>query len=153
MRSKRFLPKILLIAGFLSTFLIIKYKSEIKGFLSFNLEKFRIYSDNFFGYATSGPKRSRPISLLQKETELKLYVGEPFRSFSRRDWSDFWNLIYGVFHREAPEKAGLPRRVRRLTKEEIAEELTRRYPSPFSYFKEEHWGIFFGLILKNEASR
>ncbi len=153
MRSKRFLPRILLIAGFLSLFLIIKYKSEIRDFLSFNLEKIKIYSDNFFGYSASGPKRSRPISLLERETELKLYVGEPFRSFSREDWSDFWNLIYGVFPRDLPEKTGLPKKVRRLSKEEIAEELIRLYPNPFSYFKENHWGMFFGIILKNEASR
>jgi hypothetical protein len=38
--------------------------------------------DNFFFQAGPRAERRRPISLLVKETELKLYVGEPFRDFT-----------------------------------------------------------------------
>lgn len=147
MRFKRFLPKILLAFGFLTLFLIIKYQNSIKDIWSFNLEKVKIYFDNFFYQTSSQPKRHRPLSLMERETELKLYIGEPFRDFTQNDWNEFWNLIYGAFPKEAPKK-GLPKKMRQLTPDEIAFELMSRYPSPFAYFKESHWQIFFGIVLK-----
>ena len=148
MRFKRILPKILLIAGFLALYLILKYQTSIKEFWSFNLEKIKIYFDNFFSAQGSGLERHRPLSLIEKETELKLYVGQPFIDFSQKDWREFWNLIYGVFPEKTPEKPGLPKRVRQLTTDETAFELMSLYPNPFSYFKEEHWRIIFSIILR-----
>lgn len=148
MRFKRIPPKILLIVGFLALYLILKYQSSIKEFWSFNLEKIKIYFDNFFSAQGSGLERRRPLSLIEKETELKLYVGQPFIDFEEKDWKEFWNLIYGVFPGEIPEKPGLPKRVRQLTENEIAFELMSLYSNPFVYFKEEHWRIFFSIILK-----
>lgn len=148
MRSKRILPKILLIAGFLALYLILKYQTSIKEFCSFNLEKLKIHFDNFFFAAGSGLERHRPFSLIEKETELKLYIGQPFINFDQDDWREFWNLIYGVFPEGIAEKPGLPKRVRQLTTDEITFELMSLYPNPLSYFKEEHWKTFFNIILK-----
>jgi hypothetical protein len=39
-------------------------------------------------------------------------------------------------------------KARHLTKEEIADELMRRYPNPFSFFKDSHWGTFFSIIFE-----
>lgn len=147
MRFKRFLPKILLILLILALFLIIKYQNTIKDIWLFNLEKFKTWFDNFFYFTSSEPKRRSPISLLKKETELKLYVGEPFRSFSRQQWQEFWHIIYAAFPKEPPEREGLPKRMRQLTLDEIAFKLMSLYPQPFAYFKEEHWKLFFNILL------
>lgn len=148
MRPNRVLPKILLIVGFSILFLIIKYQDSIKDFASFNLEKMKIHFDNFFSEEDSRITRHRPFSLLEKETELKLYIGEPFKSFTREDFNEFWHLIYGTFPKDIPDREGLPRKTRQLTSDEIAFELMSLYPQPFAYFKSEHWQTFFDIVLK-----
>jgi hypothetical protein len=152
MRFKRFLPRILLLFGFLLLLLVIKYPTEIqslsKDIIFLNFERLKIYFSNFFYYAGSQPKRNPPLSLLTKETELRLYIGEPFKSFSQKDWDKFWNLIYGAFPKEAPERQGLPKRLRQLTQDEIIYELSSRYPQQFANFRKEHWEIFFGILFK-----
>lgn len=147
MRAK-FLPKVLLALGFVLLFLIIQYQSQLKDFWSFIIEKVSIYSDNFFFPVGAAPERKRPVSLIERETELALYIGEPFRSFKASDWEDFWNIIYGGFQKEEPGRKGMPKKMRQLTEEEIKFELASRYPQPFSSFLERHWRIFFGIIFK-----
>jgi hypothetical protein len=140
----RILPKILLIVGFLAIFVILKYQNAIKESWLFNLQRAKVTVENF-----SNPEiiRHRPMTLLQNETELKLYIGQPFLDFSRKDWADFWNLLYGTFPKE-PAGEGLPRRVRQLTEDEIAFELMDRYPQPFAYFQKNHWQTFFSIAFK-----
>ena len=128
--------------------LIIKFQRPIKDFLSFNFEKSRTYIDNFFYEASPGRKRHRPLSLIERETELKLYIGDPFRGFSRDDWNEFWQIIYGGYPLEDPGTPGLPKKMRQLTEEEIASRLVEEYREPFSYFKETHWKFFFDIAIK-----
>lgn len=137
-----------MVFGFLVLFLVLQFNSQIKNFIDYNKERIQTYGFNFFYMSGAGPKRYRPVSLLERETELKLYIGEPFKSFNQADWDDFWNLIYGAFPKDPPKKEGLPRRMRQLTLDEIRYELMLRYPTPFNYFKKEHWGMFFGIVLK-----
>ncbi|MFH0935696.1 MAG: hypothetical protein V1828_02400 [Candidatus Omnitrophota bacterium] len=152
MPFKKALPRISLFVVLLALVMIIKYREEIRQFASFNLYKVKIHADNFFYGAGPGPKRHQPVALLQKETELALYVGEPFRSFRKSDWREFWEIIYGAYPMDAPEKPGLPRRVRQMDRDELAYELAMRYPQPFAYFTPEHWRIFFSIIFsKNES--
>lgn len=148
MRFKKLMPRIGLIVGFLFLLLIIKFQNEVKDFASFYIEKAQIHLDNFFYSSSSKPKRHRPISTLTKETELKLYIGSPFRDFSRSEWNWFWNLVYGAFPKEKPAKSGMPLKLRQLNSEEIALKLINRYPDFFSGFKESHWQMFFRDILK-----
>lgn len=148
MKAKRFLAQILLVAGFVSLYFIYKYQSSIQDIWAYNRDKLKIYFDNFFFEAGAGMERRRPLTLAERETELKLYIGEPFRSFSRSEWGDFWNIVYGAFPKDRPEREGLPRKKRQLTQDEIAFELAADYPEPFSYFKEEHWKQFFGIIFR-----
>ena len=147
MRFKRIIPKILLLLGFLLLFIILRYQGVIKEFSSFNFARLSIYWDNFFYFSGDEPKRNPPISLLEKETELKLYIGQPFKDFTLEEWGQFWRLVYGAFPKENPGKS-LPKKVRQLTEEEMAGELQSLYPQPFAFFKEEQWRIFFGLLLK-----
>lgn len=137
-----------MILGFPALFLIIKYQSSIKEAWLFNLEKVKIYFDNFFSDSDAQTARRRPLSLAERETELKLYIGEPFKDFTPADWNEFWNLIYGRFSKENPDRQSLPKKMRQLTLDEIAYELMYRYPQPFAYFTESHWKIFFSIIAK-----
>ncbi len=148
MSFKRLLPKILLAAGFLSLLFIIKYQGRIKDLLGLNLNKTGDYVDNISYDLDYKPKRHRPVSLLVRETELKLYIGEPFRDFNKSEWEKFWNIIYGVFPKGDPEKPGLVSKKRQLTDDEITYELMKTYPQPFTYFRENHWKMFFDIISK-----
>lgn len=152
MPFKKFLPKIFLLAVLLVLLVVIRYREEIRQFSSFNLEKLKIHKDNFFAESGPGLKRRRPVSLLQKETELALYVGEPFRSFKKKDWREFWKIIYGVYPLDGPQEPGLPPKFRQMQQDELSYELVVRYPQPFAYFSPEHWRILFSIIFgKNES--
>lgn len=148
MPFKRLLPKFLLFVGFLSLFLIIIYQARIKDFLGVNYGKAKEYVDYISYDLNFQFKRSRPLSLLQMETELKLYIGQPFRDFSRKDWEKFWNIIYGIYPKTDPKEPGLVSKRRQLTEDEIVYELRNMYPQPFTYFREEHWKMFFSIIFK-----
>jgi hypothetical protein len=145
MQFKRVLPKILLPLGFILLFVLIRYQAPIKEFWKFNLQRITIPVDDFL--SSGDLERNPPMSILQKETELKMYIGRPFKDFSHSQWRDFWKLIYGTFPLEEVGK-GLPKRQRQLTQEEIKEQLASVYPQPFAYFEEEQWKVFFGLLLK-----
>lgn len=148
MSFKRLLPKFLLVAGFLSLSIIIIYQVRIKDFLRVNYDKTKEYIDYISYDLNFEFKRHRPLSLLERETELKLYIGEPFRDFNRSDWEKFWNIIYGIFPKAGPKEPGLVSKRRQLTEDEITYELMKTYPQPFTYFREEHWKMFFSIIFK-----
>jgi len=143
----KILPRIFLLLGFVILFLILQYQGRLKDFWSFFTDKLSIYSDNYFFPRGREPVRKHPVSLLERETELLLYIGEPFKGFSASDWEGFWNIIYGGFLKEEAGK-DLPKKMRQLTEDEIKEELSSRYPQPFTYFQEQHWRMFFSIITK-----
>jgi len=148
MPFKRHLPRFLLVVGFLSLSLIIIFQGPIKDFLGVNFDKAREYAGFIFYDLNFEYKRQKPITLLKKETELRLYIGEPFRSFNRSDWENFWNIIYGIFPKTDPNQPGLVAKRRQLTEDEIAAELKKMYPQPFIYFMQDHWNMFFEVIFK-----
>ncbi len=148
MPFRRFLPKFLLFVGFLSLYLIIIFQGRIKDFLGVNYDKAKEYIDYISYDLNFEFKRNRPLSLLQRETELKLYIGQPFRDFKRSDWEKFWDIIYGIFPKKEPKEPGLVSKRRQLTEDEIIYELKKAYPQPFTYFRPEHWNIFFSIIFK-----
>lgn len=146
--KKRLFPRLILPLGFVVLFLVVKYQVQLKDFFVFAVDSAKIHYDNLFYSASSEAKRHSPVSLVERETELKLYIGEPFRSFNQSDWNWFWRLIYGAFPRGEPEREGLPKKMRQLNFDEIASELMKRYPEPFTYFKDEHWKTLFGVALQ-----
>lgn len=145
---KKTLLRIALAAGFIAVFLIIRYQGEIRNALLSGADKAKAYSDNFLSDSQGETKRRRPISLAERETELKLYIGDPFRSFTSAEWDDFWDLVFGEFPRESSGPGALLQGMRQLNTDEIAFELMSRYPTPFAYFKDSHWKIIFGIIFK-----
>ena len=148
MPFKRLLPKFLLVVGFLSLSLIIIFQVRIKDLLGISYGRAVEYANYILFDLNFEFKRQRPLSLLERETELKLYIGEPFRDFNRSDWEKFWNITYGIFPKSNPKQPGLVGKRRQLTEDEIAYELKEMYPQPFAYFQQEHWKIFFGIVLK-----
>jgi len=144
---KRLLPKVFLIIGFLSIFLLIKYQGSIKDLWLHHAERFKIYYDNFFFQFSQDLERRRPVTLVEREEELKAYIGEPFISFTHSDWNKFWNLIYSGFPKVDPQRPDLPKKMRQLSEDEIADELMSLYPQPFAFFKDSHWRILFSIIF------
>lgn len=140
--------RILLLLGFAALFAFIMYREQIKGLFIFGSDRVKATADNFFDPSASQVKRRRPVSLLERETELQLYIGEPFRDFNKQDWEWFWDLLYGVFPKDAPEREGLPKKYRQLTTGEIADQLIERYPQPFFNFTESNWQMFFQVAFK-----
>jgi hypothetical protein len=146
MRVRRILPALFILLGFACLYLLVKFEQPLKGNVGFVLQKAAIHFENFFYFASDKKQRRRPVSTLKQETELKLYIGPPFRDFVRRDWHEFWRIIYGAYPKDKPEREGLPVRVRQLNEEELKEELIQRYETPFKFFYPEHWKMFFDLI-------
>lgn len=145
---RRLFPKLFLITGFLLLFLIFRYQNSLKDLWQVNFEKLKIYTDNFFFQFDPALERNRPTSLVERQEELKVYIGEPFISFTNRDWDKFWHIIYGGFLKENRENPDLPKKMRQLDHHEIMYELASLYPQPFAFFQDSHWRIFFGIILK-----
>jgi len=98
------------------------------------------------------PKRRRPFSVVRQETELKLLLSDPFISFSRDDWDEFWDLIYGNRGYDIPENPRLPYTHRQLTLREIEEALKGKYPI-FTQFGNMHWEEFWKVALRQKRFR
>jgi hypothetical protein len=147
MQPDRLSPKIFLSIGFFFLILILAFHSQIKEGIDFELEKLSTYKYNFF--ASNNPevmKRPRPISTTAKESQIEMFAGKPFSEFEGEDWIKFWEVIYGVYPKQEPEKPGLPMKMRQLTESEIASELITLYPRPFRNFSDQDWNNFFRII-------
>lgn len=142
-------PKILIVFGIALAFIIYSARTGLRQDWNDLVESVNIWMDNF--NRAFSPVRSRPISTLQKEEELKMYVGAPFLGFQGSDWEKFWNIVYGLFPIDYPENERLPPRTRQLTNPEMQEKLKELYPSPFSSFQDQHWQQFWQIIFKSKA--
>lgn len=92
--------------------------------------------------------RNPPLTTVDLEESLKLYVRVPFTNFSRDDWDYFWHLLYGKF----PDDSNTwPRRKRQLTREEVESELADYYGAPFSYFSDSQWSVFWKNALRGKV--
>jgi len=127
--------------------IIFIFRAQIASCLKFHFAKNRIVIGNIMPDSSAPGYRSKPVSLLVKEIELKLYFGEPFKSFNLKEWGRFWELIYGEFPLQSVAE-GLPKKNRQLTFEEISLKLINLYPDIFSHYQNNHWQSFFDLILK-----
>jgi hypothetical protein len=143
MRPKKILPKIFLVCGLLLILLIIRFRKEIKEYpLS--------YLGSIFSGLTYERERRAPLTFLEQEEKLKVYMGEPFAAFGEKEWQEFWNIIYGAFPKGPADKLGLSKKMRQLTTLEIERKLTALYPSPFEHFQDRQWQAFFSLIIKEK---
>jgi len=147
MQRNKLIVRLMLLTGFMLLAFVYIYQKSIKSFLQFNLHKTQVVVGNFIPDASAPGFRSRSLSTLVKETELKLYFSEPFKSFSKGEWMRFWKIFYGEFPREYIGE-GLPKKNRQLTTDEIIQELITLYPDIFSRYQNTHWESLFRVILK-----
>ncbi|MFH1519903.1 MAG: hypothetical protein ABIE75_04975 [Candidatus Omnitrophota bacterium] len=92
------------------------------------------------------PQRKRPLSFINRESELIHLAKDVFGQFTPPQWEKFWNLIYDPIE----EKQGSSKVKRYRTQEEIQAYLRYNYSNPFSYFKKEHWNYFWSIVFKEK---
>lgn len=148
MRAK-FSPKLLIFLAIVLALTLFFAQGNLRQDWDDFAQGIDIHIENFM-YALN-PERSKPISILEKEQGLKVYVGEPFIDFSQSDWSEFWNILYGAYPMDYPENERLPPRVRQLNYSEMEEKLKEWHPNPFSYFQAEHWQQFWKIAFGKKA--
>jgi hypothetical protein len=121
-----------------------------KNFLSGQLGNLSGFSNTFFGNLTSefSLQRSRPLSTLEKEEQLKQFLPDLFGAFSESDWDGFWKLFYGKFPEKSSKNKFLPKKYRHLTPGEIERKLIDYYPDSFGRFAAAHWDYFWNGIIK-----
>jgi hypothetical protein len=148
MNPKRIVSKLVLAGCVLAVLGILAFRTQIEDFFSFSGQYAETARHNTFYFASDEVMRRQPVSLLKKETELQTSVGRPFIDFDIADWREFWNLVYGSFPKDPPEREGLPKRERQLTEDELRDELITRYGEPFTYFQPSHWQWFMEVLRK-----
>lgn len=88
------------------------------------------------------PSRKSPLTFIEKEEALRVYIPEVFGKFDARQWREFWALIYVPIE----EKQGSFKVKRYRTKEEIESYLRYKYHNPFAYFEKGHWFVFWNIL-------
>ncbi|MDD5045022.1 MAG: hypothetical protein PHG51_05735, partial [Candidatus Omnitrophica bacterium] len=137
----------LLFAG-LVLFLMVTQKDKLEYALSNFSRVISLVTTNI--QTQMDPPRKFVGNRMQKEDSLKMYVGEPFMSFGVRDWEEFWKIIYGVYSKENPEGPSFIPLCRQLDQEEMQQELSVKYPNPFSYFQDAQWEAFWKMIFSRQ---
>ncbi len=89
------------------------------------------------------PERKRPLTFIEKQQELQVFVPDVFDAFSDKDWDDFWNYIY----EPVEDTSGTFATKKQRPKEEIEAYMRYRYPKPFAAFREDHWFYFWDIVL------
>ena len=113
--------------------------------LEFVKYKLRIVKQNVS--EEMNPQRKRPLSLMRHEDKLTMFAPQTFKEFTRYDWDEFWDLIFG--HKEVGE--GLIKQKVQRDREEIEEHLGTYYPNPFFNFNQQRWDQFWSIIFsKND---
>ncbi|MCM8831564.1 MAG: hypothetical protein NC918_05190 [Candidatus Omnitrophica bacterium] len=139
---------ILLIAFLVFSMIQIKNRSldshfglKMKNFLQEFSNFFKVQKQNIA--VETFPQKKKALTLIEKETALRMFAPATFGNFTEADWQDFWSIIYEPIK----DKQGKFTIKRHRTKEEIEAELVSRYPNPFSFLRAEHWRMFWYDIL------
>jgi hypothetical protein len=93
------------------------------------------------------PDRRKPIIISDKEVSLKQLYPSFFNNFTRDDWDEFWDILYGVHPLIKFSNDKLPAANRNLSVAEVQQVLIKRYPEAFTQFKEENWKTFWKEIM------
>lgn len=147
--SERFLTRFSLVAILLISLLMFSARDNLNDNWQSFLGVLRDFKSDI-SESLKAEERAMPLSTAVAETQLALYIGEPFKGFSRSDWQDFWRLIYGRHFMPNPRGRGWPHIYRQLSLGEIRVRLIDVYVIPFARFSDQQWGIFLGIALKQE---
>ena len=105
-------------------------------------EFFKAQKNNLF--MEMAPKRSRPITLIEQETNLRLFAPQLFSRFEDAEWQRFWSIIYQPIN----DKKSRFATKRYRNREEMESQLIAHYPDPFEYLKQDQWKSFWTEVLK-----
>lgn len=142
--------KLILAVCFLSLLFIVSIHKNIKIDIMDFFDGIKINAGN--AEREIFPERKRPFSLVRQETELKLLLPNPFVNFSRQEWEEFWNLIYGLYGYDVPENPRLPYIQRQLNLQELEGLLKTKYEI-FKQFQGQHWEEFWKIVLHQKRFR
>ncbi len=142
---KRLVPRMFLIIAIFVLLLLINQRERLEYYTQHLSIVSKVILENI--NVQMYPPRKFVGTKIQKEDMLKMYVGEPFKNFSFKEWEQFWQIIYGLYRKENPQDPRLPAIYRHLDKEEMQQELIGRYPTPFSYFGDAQWEQFWQIIF------
>ncbi len=92
------------------------------------------------------PDRRRPLIVIDKEFGLRQLHPALFNSFTRDDWQEFWDIVYGIHPLINFQNEKLPSAERNYSVMEIQRVLVKRYPEGFSGFSVEQWKLFWKEI-------
>ncbi|MDP8260432.1 MAG: hypothetical protein P9L96_05495 [Candidatus Gygaella obscura] len=92
-------------------------------------------------------KRSAPITLIEKEENLKIFMGALVHNFTQEDWDNFWVIIYGMQERES-DNPFLPKQLYQYSIQEAQDELRRMFPNSFGKLGSQHWSYVWKEIIK-----
>lgn len=140
----KLLPRVFIAIAALALFLLVTQREKVE----YALTNFGKIADLMYKNIETqfDPPRKFKGNRMQKEDSLKMYIGEPFTNFNPRDWDAFWKIIYGVYKKENPDGPSFIPLYRQLDQEEMQEELSDNYPTPFSYFQDPQWEAFWNMI-------
>jgi len=142
---KKLLPRIFLLFAGLVLFFLVTQRESVEYFFTHASDVITLISQNI--QTQMSPPRAFVGNRMQKEDSLKMGIGEPFMSFSPRDWEEFWKIIYGVYTKENPNGPKFIPLYRQLDSDEMQAELSEKYPNPFSYFQDPQWEAFWKMIF------
>lgn len=90
------------------------------------------------------PSRVKPLTSIEQEENLRMYMPDIFASFTQKEWSEFWSIIYYPIE----EKKDGVKRKRYREREEIENEFIDRYGKSFTYLRRDDWTTFWTHIVK-----
>ena len=92
---------------------------------------------------TMDPERKTPLTFIDKETELELFLPDIFERFKPKDWESFWEVIYDPVEK----KEGRFKVKKHRTKKELTKYFKSKYGGAFLIFDSGHWSYFWQIVL------
>ncbi len=143
--GNRYFAKILIFVLIVVIVVIIFNQGFIRNTLQDSSSFFEKAKDNFSSQFDK--KRSAPITLIEKEENLRLFMGPLVHDFTQEDWDRFWNVIYGMQEKPA-DNPFLPKEFYQYSIEQAQDQLRRMFPGSFGRLGPEHWSYIWREIIK-----
>ncbi|MDD4294891.1 MAG: hypothetical protein PHP69_05200 [Candidatus Omnitrophica bacterium] len=90
------------------------------------------------------PSRLKPLTTIEQEENLRMYMPDVFSDFKQNDWNEFWGIIYLPI--EETRDGVMMKRYR--TKEETEKTFVEKYGGSFGYLKTDDWTTFWAYVVK-----
>ena len=88
----------------------------------------------------TSPPRQRPLTLIDKESELESWMPELFQPFTEADWKLFWDLIYKPVETKIKGHTSYLYR----SPQEVQDVICQIHPK-FSFLSPQDWSEIWGI--------